>query len=173
MNLTTAQKIALKNAIAADLILAAFPNTSDGNFDLANSATGLRALASPTFTVWKTSVSIDDVTRADNFDWTRVDNLSVGLARCWEWMFDGTNTINPSKANVRAGIDNVWKGTAADLNVRAVVYGVCKRAANKMEQIFATGTGSDASPATMGVDADGRTLEGTLTPQDIADARNS
>lgn len=166
MALTPQQLSTLKAAILADPALNAFPNTSDGNFDLANSATGLKALASPAYTVWRSVVTIDEITRADNFDWTRVDNLSVGKARIWEWMFDGTNTINPSKANVRVGIDSVWVGTAADLAVRGVVYAQCKRLANKLEKVFASGTGSDASPATM-------TIEGTIAAQDVAEARNS
>lgn len=166
MALTPAQQATLKAAILADPELSAFPNTSDGNFDMANSTTtGLRALVAG-YIVWRSAVTIDEITRADNFDWTRVDNLSVGKDRIWTWMFDGTNTINPSKANVRVGIDSVWVGTQADLNVRAVVYAQCKRVANKLEKIFATGTGSDASPAVMAV-------EGTISGQDVSTARNS
>jgi hypothetical protein len=125
------------------------------------------AAASPAFYVWKSSVSIDDVTRADNFDWTRVDNLSVGKARIWEWMFDGTNAINPSKANVRIGINSVWVGTQADLNVRAVVYEACQRQANRIEKLLVvSGAGTSVvngvGPATLG-------FEGTISAQNVSD----
>jgi len=101
------------------------------------------------FIVWRTRVSQDEIMQ-NGFDWTRVDNLSVGAARVWEWMFDNMeNIINPSKPNVRAGIDAVWKGTAQDLAVRAAVYVHCKRAATNAERMLATGTGATADPGTM------------------------
>jgi hypothetical protein len=79
-------------------------------------------------------------------------------------MFDNqSNTINPSKINVRSGIDEAWKGTAAMLAVRAAVYIHCKRKANRAEKLFATGTGTDASPATM-------SYEGMLTYTNVKDA---
>ncbi len=96
---------------------------------------------------WRTAVSQDEIMQ-NGFDWTRVDNLSVGKGRVWEWLFvNESRAINPSKANVRAGIAQVWQGTAADLAVRAAVYVHCKRAATNAERMLATGTGTDAVPA--------------------------
>lgn len=146
--LTPAQLQTLKTAILADQAAAAL--YTDGN--LSGLADYLNADASPAFVVWKQSVSQDEIMQ-NGFDWVQVDNLSVGKARIWEWLFDNeTRSINPSKANVRAGIDEAWKGTAAMLAVRAAVYVHCKRSASRFEKILATGTGtgSDAVPATMG-----------------------
>lgn len=127
----------------------AMPNNSDTSYYIAGE---LNKEASPAFIVWKSSVTQDEIMQ-NGFDWTRVDNLSIGPARVWEWMFDNTtNSINPSKLNVRAGIEAVWKGVAADLAVRAAVYVHCKRPATVLEKLFADGTGSDASPATMSVE---------------------
>lgn len=121
-------------------------------------------LASPDYIVWRTDVSQDEIMQ-NGFDWVQVDNLSVGAARIWEWLFDNeSNTINASKANVRAGIDECWKGTAAKLAVRNAVYLHLKRKANLIEKLFATGTGSDASPAVMG-------FEGELNYTDASKAR--
>lgn len=107
----------------------------------------LNTIVNPAFVVWRTSVSQDEIMQ-NGFDWTRVDNLSVGKARVWEWLFDNaTASINPSKANVRAGIDQTWTGTAQDLAVRAAVYSHCKRNATNAERMMATGTGTDAVPA--------------------------
>lgn len=114
--------------------------------------------ASPTFIVWKTSVDVDGIMR-NGMDWTRVDNLSVGKARIWDWMTK-LGTFNASKANIRAGIDATWVGTAADLAVRATVYTHCKRSATYAEKILATGTGSTESPATL-------IFEGNLVCSDI------
>jgi len=122
------------------------------------------AEASPAYVVWKTRITQDEIMQ-NGFDWTRVDNLSVGKARVWEWMFDnGQKSINAAKANVRAGIDAVWVGTAADLAVRANVYVHCKRKATVFERLFATGAGSDASPSIM-------TVEGRISYAEISGAR--
>lgn len=165
MALTTAQKTTLKNDILADPALAAQPNNSDGAFAI---AAALNQIAVPDFFVWRSAVPQDEI-MLNGFDWTRVDNLSVGKARIWEWLFlDGS--INPSKPNIRAGIDATWVGTQADLTVRASVYQHCQRVASRAEKLFASGTGTSVSngigPATM-------SLEGALSYQDVLDARNS
>lgn len=99
--------------------------------------------------VWRTSVPQDEIMQ-NGFDWVQVDNLTVGKARIWEWLFSNeSRSINPSKPNVRAGIDECWKGTAAMLAVRATVYVHCKRAATRAEKLFASGTGTGASPANL------------------------
>lgn len=158
--LTSAQNQALAAYITADPVLSAYPHTGDGAWEI---AVKLNAPATPDFIVWRTSVSQDEIMQ-NGFDWTRVNNLSVGSARCWEWLFDNTSSsINPSKASVRAGIDEVWKGTAADLAVRAAVYVHCKRKASVAEKLFATGTGTDAAPALL-------VYEGALAYTDVTAA---
>lgn len=157
--LTNAQLQALKSAILADPVLSSLPMTSGGALVIAEA---FNAIASPDFIVWRTSVDPNEILR-NGMDWTRVDNLSVGKARIWEWM-TRLGTFDPSKANIRSGIDATWVGTAADLAVRATVYTHCKRKATKAEQLFATGTGSDASPAVL-------SFEGALTADDVQQAR--
>lgn len=158
--LTPAQLVTLKAAIAADSALSVIPQTPDGAFAVKNA---LNLAAVPAFIVWKSRVTQDEIMQ-NGFDWTRVDNLSVGPARVWEWMFaNADRSINPSKVNVRAGIEAVWKGVAADLAVRAAVYVHCKRSATRAEKLFATGEGTTAVPATM-------VFEGALGYLDILDA---
>lgn len=144
--LTEAQKTALAADVAKDPAFAELPRNSDGAYAV---AAAYNLPASPEFIVWRTSVSQDEIMQ-NGFDWVRVDNLSVGKARIWEWLFNNqSRSMNPSKINVRAGIDETWKGGAADLAVRAAVYAHCKRKATRAEKLFSTGTGTDASPATM------------------------
>jgi hypothetical protein len=163
MQLTTAQFQTIKADILANPDLAAFPNSADGNFAL---AAAYNLAAAPEFVVWKSSVTKDEV-MLNGFDWARVDNLSVGKARIWDWLFDNSSgALNPSKTNIRAGIDAAWVGTAADLAVRAAVYVHCKRSATRIEKLFATGTGTTATPATMAV-------EGEISPDQVQQARNS
>lgn len=102
--------------------------------------------ATSTHVVWKSQVSESEAMQG--LDWTRVDNLSVGKTRIWEWMFR-LGSINPAKPTVRAGIEATWVGTASDLAVRAAVYTYCKRFATNAEKALATGTGDNASPATL------------------------
>jgi hypothetical protein len=159
MSLTPAQLTTLKAAILADPALAAQPMTSGGALVIAEA---LNAAAAPAFVVWRTSVPIDEIMR-NGMDWARVDNLSVGKARIWEWM-GRLGSLDASKANIRAGIDATWVGTAADLAVRATVYTHCKRNATVAEKLFATGTGTTDNPATM-------TFEGVLSTDEVQQAR--
>ncbi len=154
--MTPEQLSTLRTAVLADPAAAAF-------FQAPGNAAGLQAHlnSKSNFVAWRTSVTQDEIMQ-NGFDWTRVDNLSVGPARVWEWMFaNESKSINPSKANVRAGIEAVWKGAAADLAVRAAVYVHCKEAASVAEKMLATGTGTDANPGL-------RTFEGDVTPVEAA-----
>ena len=161
MALSTEQLAVLKAAILADQVLAAQPMTSGGSLVIAEA---MNMPASPAYIVWRTRVTDEEI-MLNGFDWTRVDNLSVGKSRIWDWMFR-FGAINPSKPNIRAGINSAWVGTAADLAVRAAVYSHCKRPALRGEVLFAAGDGSDASPSVMG-------YEGEITPSDVELARES
>lgn len=164
MALTAPQLTALKAAIDGDPTLSAIPNNSDSNFEV---AALLNTASNPAWTVWRTNVERGEILE-NGFDWTRLDNLSVGKARVWNDIFVN-GRINPSKTNVRSGIEAVWVGTAADLAVRAAIYVHCKMIATRAQKIFSTGSGSDASPAVMDANI-GETL--TLNYMDIDAARN-
>jgi hypothetical protein len=149
MALTLDQKTALKAAIVADEVLNALPNNSDTAITIAQA---FNLPASPDWWVWRTAVTRKEILQ-NGFNWTRLDNLSVGKARIWQDIFvDGE--LNPSKANVRTGIEAVWVGTQADLDQRAAVYIHCKKLASRVQKLFSTGTGSNGDPATMDVNID-------------------
>jgi len=155
--MTPQQLQTLKAALLADPALAQY--IVDYRDDLIRDY--YNAPAYPAFIVWRTSVTQDEI-MLNGFDWSRVDNLSIGKARVWEWLFDNQGkAINPSKTNVRAGIDQTWVGTAADLAVRAAVYTHCKRPASRVERLFATGAGTDVSPGLMA-------FEGEITTSDVS-----
>lgn len=157
MSLTTEQKATLKAYIESVPELMAQPHNGDGAYFVAQA---LQQEATPAFIVWKTSVDMDEIMR-NGMDWARVDNLTVGKARIWDWI-GRLGSFNASKVNIRAGIDAAWIGTAADLAVRAMIYTHCKRKANILEKLMATGTGTDADPATM-------TVEGALNYSEVQD----
>lgn len=159
--LTDAQAVTLKAAIEADPVLNAVPLTyPDGATQL---AALLNATTAPPFIVWKTAVSIGEVGRAFNaselagltsLNHTRLQTLAVYLA----------GGVNPSNASVRSFFDDIFSG-AGGVNTRATLLVLWKRNARRVERILATGTGSDASPATL-------TFEGSIAPAEVHNARS-
>lgn len=113
-----------------------------------------------TFYVWRTRIDPDEYREA--MDWTEVDNLTAGKARIWEWITQGmTLHIDASRQNVRAGLNNAWNNT----DTKTALLAIASRFATVCEQIFATGTGTEASPGTMD-------WEGAVTIGDIGRALN-
>jgi len=161
MSLNPSQLAILKAAILADPVLA--PLTSGPGTDFNSVMLAMNAAASPAFVVWRTSVTRAEYQDDDAFDWTVVDNLSTGSKyRIWEWMFGTTGAINPSKAKIRAGIAACWVGNAALVTVQTTVLQRSKRSATRVEKLFATGTGTDATPAVM-------VFEGSVSINEIAE----
>ena len=161
MALTESQQATLKAAILADQSLAAW--VQERRDDLI--AGHYNAPAVPTFIVWRTGVQLSELL-VEGFDFTQVDNLSAGQARIWEWLFDANDRMNPSISGVRSGISECWKGTAAKVAVGTFVLSKCKRSANRVERLFASGEGSDASPGSL-------VFEGELSTNDISAILNA
>lgn len=166
MALTAAQQATLKADILADQVLSAFPNNSDGAFAI---AAIYNAVASPDFYIWRTSVPVVEIMQ-NGFDWTRVDNLTVGKARIWEFM-TSAGILNPSQPNVRAGFEACFSVEAGDQSTRQAIYNHCQRLATRAEKLFSTGTGTAATHHGLGPATS--TLDGLLSYQDVQDARNS
>lgn len=145
--MTPEQALIVKADILANPDLNSQPMSGDGAYAI---AAMYNAEAVPAYVVWKTNVSAEEIMR-NGMDWARVDNLTVGKARIWDWL-TRLGTFNAAKTNVRAGIDAAWVGTAADLAVRANIYTHCKRNATRLEKLLATGAGTPASPSTMGLE---------------------
>ena len=133
MPLTAPQMATLKTWLLANAV----------GMDDSTAAGALNGAATPAFYVYETDVPVEEI-MLNGFDWTRVDNLSIGKARIWEWMTTANSdrAINPSKPNIRAGINATWVGTAADLLVRDAVYAHCYRKSTVAEKLLATGTGT-------------------------------
>lgn len=161
--LTLQQKQTLKTWLLANA----------GSMNEQQAADALNAAASPAWQVYKTAVPLGEI-MLNGFNWTRVDNLSVGKARIWEWLFSANaeSTINPSKPNIRAGINATWVGTQADLDVRDAVYAHCYRAGSVADKLLGSGAGT--APANDG-DGSGPGVAGydaLITPQDVIDSLN-
>ena len=150
--LTTAQQTTLAAAIRADTdpaVVAALDIRNDVLLaELYNAAS--------TFIVWRTNITPNEYREA--IVWTEVDALTAGKARIWEWVTQQmTAPIDASKANVRQGLMDCW---ASNTTTRTQLTAAAKRTATKAEKLFATGTGTTATPGTLG-------WEGTLSYTDI------
>ena len=160
MALTTDQKATLKAAILADPTLDAFPNTGDGNFDLAVHLS--QTLASPAFIVWRTNLPTSDVKKA--IVWTEYIGSTSVAERDALNLIISNGIVNAADANIRQAFQTIF-GSPQQAVTRANLVAIAKRNATLIEKILATGTGSDASPATM-------TFEGTISGTDVENARN-
>jgi hypothetical protein len=127
------------------------------------------APADPTFWVWKTALTKEEVVgppseEGTTFTWAGNGFIgrSVGELTAWQELFSGETLItNPSFANVRQAFQDIFSGTGNAANNRTHLGIVMRRAATRAEQLFATGQGTTTAPATM-------TFEGPLTYLDIA-----
>lgn len=168
MPLTSAQLATLKSDIQNDGALNSQPNTPDGNMVIANA---YNANASPDFWVWKSRVAKNDLVTSvgpdgTTFNWTGNGFItrSAGEQTAWRELFNGTESVNPSLANVRQAFSDIFSGTGNAQANRTHLLAVARRKATRGEKLFATGTGSTASPGTM-------VFEGGLTYQDVEAAR--
>jgi hypothetical protein len=117
--------------------------------------------ASPTFWVYKTSVPPAEYKGPNGLVWTEVDALAVGKARIFEWLTGGlTLAFNAADTGQRQGLMDAF---GAGTTTRTNLITLARRPARRIEQLFATGTGSTGSPGIM-------TFEGRLTYLDVARA---
>lgn len=162
--LTAPQLATLKAAIDADPVLAAKPLNSDGYFDIAVALN--TQIATPDFFVWRSSVPVTEI-MGNNFDWTRVDNMTVGESRIWEYMTQ-LGAIDASKANIRAGVNEAYKGTAQDNAMRLAIFGHCQKLATRTQKLFATGAGTTTTDAGTGP---ATAVIETISASDVEQAR--
>lgn len=162
--MTPEQLATLKAYIFSQPDLASEPMNDDGHFNIAQKMN--TQLAQPDFFVWRTLVSIAEI-MGNGFDWTRVDNMTEGEARIWELMTD-VGTIDPSKANIRAGVNEAFKGTAQDDTLRGIIFQHCQRPATRGQRIFATGAGTSATNTGTGP---GLAVIEEVTASDVQQAR--
>lgn len=170
MSLTPAQNATLKADIIADGTLNAQPMNSDGAFAI---AAAYNLQAAPDFWVWRTSVTKSEIVQKTSqdstvFAWTGTGFItrSVGEQAAWRELFEN-GACNPSLPNTRQAFQDIFSGGTAPAPAnRTHLLAVARRKATRIEKLFATGTGSTASPAAM-------VIEGSISYQDAEAARNS
>lgn len=158
MPLTSAQLVTLKASIDADAELAALPLNDDSAFYIASV---YNELAAPAFIVWRTNIPSGEFRKA--VTWTEYIGRSQGERDAFVLMTGGS-TLSAADPNVRQGLSDVFSGPSG-ATTRATLIALAKRSATVAEKLFATGTGSDATPATMA-------FEGSLSYVDVRAARS-
>lgn len=159
MQLSNAQLVTLKNAINTEVdsvvVNALAANNLAGIADWYNEASS--------FIVWKTRLSHKEIVEATSdeattWSWTDYIALSVSVKAAWELMFK-ENVINPSLANIRSGIADIFVPGAQ----RTHLLAIAKRPATRAENLYTTGTGSVGTPGLL-------VLEGELNSNIISQA---
>lgn len=159
MALTAAQLLTLKSDLAVNvgtipagqpwsgsfvgIPVNAVPNFSDGNAAVAG---WYNLPATPTFTVWRKLVSIQEV--GNNLNGTELAGLtSVNHTRLQTVVMLSQSGIDASLGDRRQFFDDIFSGTGG-ATTRAQLLTLWKRTATAAQKLFATGTGSVAFPAT-------------------------
>lgn len=191
--MTTEQLATLKAHIESSPDLSAFPNTPDGNIEVANL---LNLPAAPAFYAWRSNLTRSEIYHkpglgADGvtvsvWDWGVFKAQSVTEQNTWTQMFMGDNAPMNS-LNMRDGVFNVFGNAVGTVSgkQRVHVFNAGRRKATRFEKLFASapvgvGTivvgpdngntpnqplGSAANPAVLAV-------EGNVSPSAVETARN-
>lgn len=123
--------------------------------------------ATPPFFVFRTSVPVSEI-MSNGFVWTQVDNATVGKARIWDWM-TRLGSIDPSKPNIVAGINEAWSG-AGNVAQRTAIFAHCQMAATNAQKILAVGAGTTASNLGVGPAV---AVMPPIAQSDVDEARNN
>ncbi len=148
--LTAAQLVTMRAGVCAD--------NSAKALLLAGDSAGLRTYmnAASTFVVWKSSVTIRET--GQNFDGAEWAGMTSANHTRLQTVAQYLMVYSPAVAGIRAMFNDIWSG-AGGTNTRAALLALWKRFATRTEQVFATGTGSDATPGLL-------VFEGTLSATD-------
>jgi hypothetical protein len=161
--LTSAQRTALKTDILANPDATAIYQ----NGDLQALAALYNAAAVPAFWTWRTSVTKSEFVNSvgpdgTTFSWTGTGFIgrSVGEQAAWQELF-ASGAVNPSLPNVRQAFADIFSGATAPAPAnRTHLLAMARRLATRAERLFATGTGTTASPGTLA-------FEGAVTVTDL------
>lgn len=150
--LSPAQLAVLRTDILVDPLLAPKCTSSgDGPFDI---VAAYNLPAAVPFTVWKTAVPNEQI--GDAMNGTEIAGLSsLNMQRLQVLSAYSGGTQNPSRFDRRDAFDRVFSG-AGGVITRAALLVLWKRTTNRIERLFATGTGTDAVPGLL-------VFEGNLT----------
>lgn len=160
--LTPNQQAVLKADILGDSAFTTLKNSPDGRFAI---AAEYNKLPAQDWWVWRTYLGKADAVNSTSVDGTTFTwagngfiSRTVQELMTWENLWNASGSVNPSLTNVRAAFVAIFTGggnAAANITHLATM---ARRRATRGEKLFSTGSGSTASPATMGAGASDLTV---------------
>jgi len=155
--LTSAQQVTLKADILADAALNTLPPNSDSAFEIARV---YNLDAAGTYIVWRGSMPVVEIEQ-NGFAWSSLDSVPEAKYRIWARL-TAPGFINPTKANVRQGIQDFCRDSINQpiVALRDSILPHLKEQASRVEKLFATGAGTNVSPSV-------KEFEGPLAVQDV------
>lgn len=172
MNLTIPQLQTLKAWVVAN---------RNSVFDQ-GTVNALNALSSPDYFIFKPTINLDEV-MTNGYDWTVVDNETVGQARIWDRMLAMSRAvggISPWKITILQGVGEAYKGgspASVPLHRRSILRTHFPRKCSVFEKLYVAaiadwnvGTNGDktgnrglnTNPDVMPMDAAGEYLTGPI-----------
>lgn len=121
-------------------------------------------IANPPFYVWRSGMSTTEVFNAVTWSGTGGFIARSAGERDAFLALTARGMVDPSRANIRQAFGDIFSGTAtAAVDTRAAISAAAKRLATNIEKLFATGTGTEATPANL-------VFEGQLQYSDVTAA---
>jgi hypothetical protein len=179
MNLTTAQLAIVKTAMSVDAGLTAELAKAQPDIQVITD----RMNAASAFNVWKTTTAASDISDAITWANYTPGNPAAGagqdfinwVAQCalkrdnlWVLLtLNGSGLVSTGKHNIQAGLQDALVGIPSGASGASRAGGwpavqlVIQRAANRVEALFATGTGTTVAPGDL-------VFEGTITVQQVS-----
>ena len=180
--MTPSKKTAFVADVAADGALNQLPHNSDSAFAI---AAAYNQLASPAYYVWASYTSADAImdaitwaslTPSDAADGTATFTNRALLCQAKQFnlsiLLQGRDRVASGKLNVRQGLSDALQNVPAGASGALVdagwagagkVKAAITRQATRLEKLFATGSGTTATPSVLGYD-------GTIGYQEVLDA---
>lgn len=169
-SLSNAQLLAFKSAIQADA--PSMTCIQQGNLqcvaDLFNTSSSV--------IVWRTVLSRHEILTGTSesgttFTWAGGAYItrSQGERDAFREMFNSTGNVDPSLPSIKAAFTDIFSGSGG-LSNRTHISALSKRTATRFEAVFATGTGTAQSPASLGKYPTGEYVQGAIGFQVVAEA---
>ncbi len=150
--LTPAQDVILRADIIADPVLGILPPSSNAIDAI---ILAYRVTSVPDFWIWRNAVPKEELMNATSqdatvFTWAGNGFIlrSPGELTAWREIFGSNGTVDTSQSNVRLAFQDIFSGAGNAALNRAHLISVARRKANRLEKLFAVGTGSIAVPGT-------------------------
>lgn len=151
-SLSPAQASTLRNNILASELAAKCVGTGDGPYDI---VVAYNLPASPAYVIWRAQYTPEQKAAAIDAGITQLDALTASKREVLLWWANRTHDARTAAAQTAMS-----DMTGSQNTLKAALQDGAKRNATRAERVFATGTGSTASPGTSAI-------EGAITLVDV------